>query len=33
MTQNWVSQVVSSLSSMYNKNIEIVSYRKLWIKS
>ena len=32
MTQNWVSQVVSSLGSMYNMNIDTVWYRKLWNK-
>ena len=33
MTQNWISQVVSSMGSMYNENSDIVSYKKLWIKS
>ena len=33
MTQNWISHVASSMGSMYNENSDIVSYKKLWIKS
>ena len=33
MIQNLLSQVVSSLDSMYSKNIDIVLHRKLLMKS
>ena len=33
MAQYWVSQVLSSLGSWYNWNIDRVWHRKLWIKS
>ena len=33
MTQNRVSQAARSLGCMYNKNIDKVYDRKLWIKS
>ena len=33
MKENWISQVVSSLGTMYNKSIDSVCHGKLWIKS
>ena len=33
MIKYWVRQVVRSLGTMYNKNIDRVWHRKLWIKS
>ena len=33
MTQDWISQVVSNLSSMHNEIIDTVLHRKLLIKS
>ena len=33
ITQNWVSQVVSSLGGIFNRNINTVGHGKVWIKS
>ena len=33
MTQNWVNQVVTSLCSLNNNNIDLVWHKKLLIKS
>ena len=33
MTQNWVSQVLSSLGSLHNWNIDKVLHRNIWLKS
>ena len=33
MTQNWASQAVSSLVSMYNEDFETVWYRRLFIEN
>ena len=32
MTQKRATQVISSLSSVYNSNIDTVRQRKLWVK-
>ena len=33
MTKNWLSQVGSSLGSIYKRNIDTAWYRISWIKS
>ena len=32
MTQNWAIPIVSSLGSMYNKNLDTVWNTRVWIK-